>query len=409
MKELSRLGKNATWQIFGKGLGTALSMIIVFYIIRLLGPRDYGTFTLLTTILNIFLMIGGLGTESSMAYFLSKYKQSARDLIKKFLKIRVFLAIIGAIILLMSMNFISDYYNNPELKTYLPLIAFSMPFFILMNVSPQIFQGLNNLKEASISELIFYSSKIIAIPLIIWLGLSGGIIGYAIAYFCYCLYAYKKIFHLSKEKTGTFTKIKEFTKFSFINYFGTITLFLSANLMQLLLGKNPAELGYLDASMRIGMILSLVPNALLTALVPILVGKTKKEIKKVSSKILNYILISSLPFLAFFFFAPDFTTIALLGPDFFGISKIIQIASIMFFFNIISGFFESISYSIGKNKYIVLGNIIRFATIALLGAYAISALNAILILLAASLIVLLFISIITRGHYRIDFKSAMKT
>ncbi|MFA5303647.1 MAG: oligosaccharide flippase family protein [Candidatus Nanoarchaeia archaeon] len=407
MKELGVIGKNTAWQLFGKGLGTAISMVTIFLIIRMLGPINYGTFALLTTIMNLFYMFGGLGTESSMAYFLSKYKNSQFDLLKKFLKARVALIILSSLILFLSINFIADYYNNPGLKNYLPLVVFSMPFFILMNVAPGILQGLNNLKTTSIADLIFNVAKIAAIPLVIYLGLTGGLIGYLFAYVCYILYAYKQAFKLSK-KNEEFNKYSEFAKFSLINYVGTITIFLSNGLLPLILGKMPLELGYLDAASRVGMIMTLASTALLTALVPSIVGKKVEEIKTVSSKIMNYILIYVVPLLMFFFFASSFAANLLLGSEFSGIYALIKIVSVMFFFNIVSSLFEIISYSIGKNKYPVIGNVIRLVVILAFSSYAINAFNSSLIMLFAAGAVLVFMAVKARKYYRIDFKSAGK-
>lgn len=407
MKELGVIGKNTAWQLFGKGIGTAISMVTIFFIIRLLGPSNYGTFALLTTIMNLFYMFGGFGSESSIAYFLSKYKNSQFDLIKKFLKARGLLIILSSVVLFLSINFISNYYNNLELKNYLPLVALSMPFFILMNIAPGILQGLNNLKTISIADLIFNIAKITTIPLIIYLSIYGGIMGYFIAYFCYVIYAYKRAFKLSK-KQDKFNKYSEFTKFSLINYIGTITIFLSNNILQLILGKTPIELGYLDASLRVGMIISIIPVALLTALVPNIVGKKIEEIKNISSKIMNFILIGVIPLVIFFIFASKFATELLLGSDFSSINKIIQIMSITYFFNVVCAFFDTISYSIGKNKYSTIGNIIRVALIFIFTTHAINAFNASLILLVSSLTVLMFLSIKLRNYYKIDFKAVFK-
>jgi O-antigen/teichoic acid export membrane protein len=408
MKELGNIGKNTAWQLFGKGLGTIISMATIFFIIRFLGPANYGTFALLTTIMNLFYIFGGLGSEGSIAYFLSKYKNSQFDLIKKFLKARGVLIILSSIILLLSINFIADFYSNPGLKNYLPLIALSMPFFILMNIAPSIFQGLNNLKITSIADLIFNIAKIIAIPLIIYLGLYGGLIGYLIAYICYIIYAYKNAIELSKNKNEKFDKYGKFAKFSLITYTAAIAAFLAGNLLSLILGKIPLELGYFDAASRVGIIMTLVPIALLTALVPSIVGKKIGEIKNISSKIMNYILICMIPLLAFFFFASNFATELLLGSEFSAINRIIQIMSITYFLNVLCAFFEAIGYSIGKNKYGMIGNIIRVAIIISFAAYAISAFNTSLILLAASLIVLIFLSVMLRKYCDIDFWAFIK-
>ena len=408
MKELGSIGKNTAWQIFGKGLGTAISMVSVFFIIRLLGPANYGTFALLTTIMNLFYMLSGLGFEQSMPYFLSKYKNSQLDLIKKFLKARGVLIILASLVLFLSVNFIADYYGNAELKSYLPWIALSMPVFIIMNNAPHILQGLNNLKTTSIADLIFNIAKIAAIPLIIYFSIYGGIMGYFIAYAAYSVYAYKKISELSKSKNKKFDKYGDFAKFSLVNYAGTIIVFLYLYLLPLILGKFPVELGYLDASGRVGTILTLFSTALFTALIPGIVGKKVEEIRNVSSKIINYVLIYLVPLLAFFLFASNFATEFLLGSEFSSIYMIIQIVSVANFFNIFCGFFESISYSVGKNKYNVIGYLLRLIIVVIFSAYAINAFNVSLIFLGAAFANFIFISIKSRKYYSIDLRAAGK-
>ncbi|MDD4353041.1 MAG: hypothetical protein PHN56_01145 [Candidatus Nanoarchaeia archaeon] len=115
-----------------------------------------------------------------------------------------------------------------------------------------------------------------------------------------------------------------------------------------------------------------------------------------------------MPLLAFFFFASNFATEFLLGSEFLLINNLIQIMSLIYFFNILSSFFESINYSIGKNKYNVMGNIIRVIIILAFSGFAKTAFNTSLILLIASSIILIFMLIKTKNYYKIDFKSSFK-
>jgi O-antigen/teichoic acid export membrane protein len=375
----------------------------------LLGPENYGTLSLLTTIMGLAYSFSSLGLESSMPFFLAKYKESQRDLIKKFLKIRGVLIIIASITLLLLSGCIIDYYGNPELKDYLPIIAISLPFFIIMNIAPHILQGLKNLKSSSIADLIFNIAKSITLPFIMLWGLAGALFGYLASYISHIIYSYKKIFELSKKSGKKFSHYAEITRFSLINYASTIIFYISSSLLPLILGKNELELGYFDASLRIGMIITLPSTALITAMIPSLIGKNAEEKKSIVSKIITYIAICAIPLISFFLFSPNFAAKAILGDEFSSIGSIIQIAAIINLFNIIISLFDALSYSAGKNKYITIRHIISLAAILMLSSQASTAQNTSLIMLFSTICAAGFIMIMSMKYCSIDLKAMIKT
>ncbi len=409
MSELASIGKNTAWQLFGKGIGTIISMVIIFFIIRLLGPKDYGTLSLLTTIMGLAYSFSSFGLESSMTFFLAKYKESQKDLIKKFLKIRGLLIIIASIAILLLSNNIIDYYENESLRDYLPIIAISLPFFIIMNAAPLILQGLKNLKYSSIADLIFNIVKSITLPFIMLWGLAGALFGYMAAYISHIIYSYKKIFELTKKSGKKFSHYAELIKFSLINYASTIIAYTSSSILPLILGKNELELGYFDASLRIGMIITLPSTALISAMIPSIIGKNSDEKKSIVSKVITYIAISALPLISFFLFSPNFAAKAILGNEFSSIGRIIQITALINLFNIIISLFDALSYSAGKNKYITIRHIISVLAILMLSSQASTALNTSLIMLFSTICAAGFIMIMSIKYCSIDLKTIIKT
>lgn len=379
---LTKIGKNTVWHLIGKGVSTVLSIILVFLIAKFLGPDNYGTFSLAITFLFLFQQLTSLGLEQSLPYFIQKYLGQSRNLLKKYFRVRVLITLLGAIIFYFLADFIAGYYNNPPIAHYLRLIALFIPFFILMNASYQIFQGFNDLKQSMKVDVVFSTTKFLALALILLgFGVAGSIIGYGISYIITTVFAYLIICHRFLKRGREFKKVKSFARYAGTTFMVGVFTFLANYLINLYLGFNPSELGFFDSANKVGLFVSLVPVALSTSLLPSITSKSKKKIKAIVNRLLKYYLVCLLPVIIILLSIPNFIVNLLLSADYSVITSFLWIIVIALAVNTLVTIYNAVSYGIGKPQYVLVGFIIKTAVIFSFSYYLTSAFNASIVFL----------------------------
>lgn len=123
--------KNIFKQFFQIGMGTIIGILLGLVttpiITRIFSPNEYGQYTLFNTYTHIAVMILCLGLDQALVrfYYVSNEINYKRALIKKTIKIPVYLSIV-LIVALFVFYFVSDYRLN--------LSSFLM-FFLIMKVT----------------------------------------------------------------------------------------------------------------------------------------------------------------------------------------------------------------------------------------------------------------------------------
>ncbi|MFA5406153.1 MAG: oligosaccharide flippase family protein [Candidatus Nanoarchaeia archaeon] len=406
---IKKVGKNATWHLIGKSVSTVLSMVLIFFLARLLGPTDYGTFALVITILTLSHQLTTLGLEHGLPYFMQKYKEQMASLVKKIISVRLIIGVITAIAVFVAADYIGVFYNNTELGSYLRLTALFIPFFILMNISYYIFQGFNNLKHYMNVDLLFSATKFASLLLIIiGLGITGAVIGYGISYLITVLFAYAVIYN-KLSKGSEFTERKELLKYSTTMFFTSIFMTLSNYLMNLYLGFNSSELSFFDLSNKAGLFILLISGAISSALLPSIINKKKEEIKELTGRFMKYVFIYALPIATIFFSASNFIITLLLGSEYLGMISVFRVMAIglsaMAFYQI----YESITYGTGKPRIVLWISIIKVIITIALSSYLINAFNASIIFTGLMVSALIIMSVTQRKYVKHNWVSYVKS
>jgi O-antigen/teichoic acid export membrane protein len=176
--------------LLGNSLSTAILAIASIIIARLLGPGDYGLFSLVIVVPSFFIGLVDLGVTSAITRFSAKYRAEGRNLeveniIKTGLLFELIVGICVSLFCLLFSNFLATYLiNRSEVSFYVRIASILILLQTLSNTLNSIFIGLEKMSNNAITMIIRAITKISLSPLFIILGLSifGALLGQITCY-----------------------------------------------------------------------------------------------------------------------------------------------------------------------------------------------------------------------------------
>jgi O-antigen/teichoic acid export membrane protein len=150
--------------------GMGLSYLLIYYISKKTGAQGVGFFHTMLQILTVLGMILGLGINIAVLRYVGQFnneleKDKIKDLYHNFVVVVGPLSVLVSIVLFFSSESIVQYFGkNHEYALGLKVIAFSLPFFTINQISVELIRGL---KLLQISELI----RSVLRPLVMTIGI----------------------------------------------------------------------------------------------------------------------------------------------------------------------------------------------------------------------------------------------
>ena len=266
----------------------AVSSIVVA---RLLGPEDYGVYSISFVAPALLISLVGLGLDAAAIRFPAKYIAEGRGRIaSKFigmvLAFRLTSGLAASLICLLLSDFMAGaLLDRPGIAPYVRLLSILILFETLFSLLYSLFVGLNSSRYASILKVLMASFKGIVTPLLVFLGFGvyGALIGHVIGYVVpsivglLMLYShhYRRLnpspgmvgFSGDRDGSGCFLEI---VRFSMPLYGSSLLTLLLGNYQAILLARfsSDAEVGFFRAAVNISTILTVVTSPILTALFP---------------------------------------------------------------------------------------------------------------------------------------------
>lgn len=176
--------------LLGNSLSTAILAIASIIIARLMGPGDYGLFSLVIVVPSFFIGLVDLGVTSAITRFSAKYRAEGRsteveNITKTGLLFELIIGISVSIFCLLFSNFLATYLiNRSEASFYVRIASILILLQTLSNTLNSIFIGLEKMSNTAITMIIRAITKISLSPLFIILGLSifGALLGQITCY-----------------------------------------------------------------------------------------------------------------------------------------------------------------------------------------------------------------------------------
>ena len=375
--------KNSIYQ-FSTTIVTKIgSLIFMIILARLLMPELFGLYSLALSTILIFGAFSELGLETTLLRFLSKELGKKKAKLKPYLfylgKIKIYLTILSAALLLILANYLANtFYQKP---IFLALLA-----GILYIVFNQITGFLKSILYASNSfvsifkrEAAFQISRVILIPLIVFLAIRYSLLSelslmLIILFLAFSLliaslflfFDAKKIYlkKIRSEKTSKLSKKQKKSVNAFL--IATAVLVLSGvffgNIDKVMLGRFVASefIGYYTVAFSlVGALIPLV-GFVGVALLPIFSRLKGKRLKKGFRKSLKLIVPISVGIFLVTFTIAHLAVLIIYGREYLLATNILRILSLLLIISPLIGIYSM--YFISQGKPQVVSKLLVIAT-----------------------------------------------
>ncbi|PIO08355.1 hypothetical protein COU59_01880 [Candidatus Pacearchaeota archaeon CG10_big_fil_rev_8_21_14_0_10_34_12] len=357
------------------------SLLFTIIIARLLMPELFGLYSLALSTILIFSTFSELGLGPTLVRFLSKElgknikSKKAKSYIAYLGKLRFLLLFSSILILLISSKFIAQiYYQKP---IFLALIAGALYILVVGVVSflESILHALNSFKNIFYKEVVFQSTRLVIIPLIVLFLLKKStsnefilfymVLGLSISYIFSSIIllvsSNKKLSHLPLEKIKiSFLEKKRINRFIFPISAIVITTTFYGSIDMVMLGRfvSPEYIGYYRAA--ISLIAALTSlTTFSVVLLPIFSRMKGKQLERGFTKSISVVFPVSIVLSLFIILFSKIIIHIIFGGDYAQSVTLLRFFSLMIIsISIISIY---VSYFTAKGKLLIIARLLVFS------------------------------------------------
>ncbi|MBM7571382.1 oligosaccharide flippase family protein [Aquibacillus albus] len=349
--------KGSAISFFLKVTSFILGYILHFLIAKIYGASSVGIYSIIQTLINIFVVLSVMGLDTTSLRLISQYKDGFNTNVSGYYykRITIFIlfssSVVTSLVLAISPVIKESFFG--DINSYIPIIvvAIAIPFMSLLKVTSESFKGFNKVKSASL--FIFVLVPLFNIIFIVILDLinSNGYLMPLITYLCsliisslLCFYFLLKYLYRTRTESKTVKNVsyRSLLKISLPMLVTSSMLLIMSWTDILMIGyfMNTNDVGIYSIAVKVATITSFTLTAVNTISAPKFSELFwKKEIiglKKIVETSSKLIFLSSTPILFFiFFFSKDI--LSLFGKEFIGGWFVLIILGMGQFINSITG------------------------------------------------------------------------
>ncbi len=317
MDSLKKVAKSAAIVFLGLFLSKFLTYLYRIITARI-GVEEYGLLSLGLAVfgtLGIFSVIGlNVGVVRYVAYYKARQEMNrVKGTITSSLKIGLTLSLILAGIMFFGSGWISlTFFHTADASIILKILAIGLPFYTQREI---LFAAIKAYSERADYETYSRSigeNLVKVIVTLVLLTLGYGVIGSAYAYllaiiatFFISLYILEKqVFPIVKTRIISIKDPKEIVYFSLPVMFSSLInqVIVWSGLMMMGYYRNASEVGVYNVALPTATLLSIVPEGIITLLIPILCGlyiaKKTEEFAETLRTSIKWVYFLNLPILA---------------------------------------------------------------------------------------------------------------
>ena len=315
--------KGTSWSLIGNIFFKLLSFVYVIVLARMATQDDIGIFYLVLSIIGLLALFVDLGFSQSFARYIPYFKarkenQNILKLLKSSYAISILLALFFSFLLFWQADFITDQYQNNNLKTALVLLIPYLALYVLFHLNVTFFQGqkdvramvlTNNLQNAtkllfSLGLFLFAGADILTISI-------SFLVSFLVAVLVSLFFVYsnvKKLDKMPSEAGHTYPQLlREILPFSLMLTVVTSLWTIITSLDRIMIGFllppdiSASQVAIYSISTSLATLLMIFPGAIGTMFFPVvsqLVGENKiKEIQETCSTSIRWVLFITVPFM----------------------------------------------------------------------------------------------------------------
>jgi O-antigen/teichoic acid export membrane protein len=201
--------KNIASTFTAQMMTASLTAVLTLFLVRALGPKQYGLFAVTIGISSIAIAFVDLGISSSTVRFVAEHRgrdAKVRELITDALKLKVVLTGLGCALLAALASVIAGAYGNPELVWPLRAIALATfgqsTYLMLLGISAALGRAVVNVRLVAAESLLEVSASVALV--LAGGGAAGAAFGRAIGYVLGAVIAACVVLRLSEHGTVRF-------------------------------------------------------------------------------------------------------------------------------------------------------------------------------------------------------------
>jgi len=342
MKNNTKIFSNSFYLLLDLAVITLLSFIFWFILGRLLTPAETGVVFTSWGLSSIISVLTIFGLQSALVKLISENENDKK--VSAFIQISFKYVLIANVTAFLLIILLHQYFSSLIGFTFLITLLTGLNVFIvsLSNLSSAVLGGFQSMKKIFTTDFIGYTFKILAIPILVFIGLSstGALIALFGTFFLIFILRAKPSWFSFKTSSEIRSTIFKYSLPSFVSGIAGI-VFSNIQYVILTIIKNAQATGIFGYAMLVTSPLDLITITFGSALFPIISNLSTRNSGKTQSYLLNlitrYSLMIVLPaavFLAYFgkpfflIFFPQYVSAIILFPFLIPAAIIFGIASI---------------------------------------------------------------------------------
>lgn len=313
-KSLKSISRSAFWTFWGILASNIIGYFYRIPLARLLGTHAYGLFCLGTSLLGLLYILSLLGLSDGLVRTVAVYQsQGDHNKVKNTIKASFVISLVASILLMLLILQIAPFiavkiFHNKQFTTVLRLFALLLPVKSTIVLLTAVFRSFHKITLMVFFEQIAekaFRTLFILLFLIIGFRLYGAVFGFILAAtftLLAALFAYKKnIIVDSKNGKGISDISKELLRFSIPLLFSGFLYTTAYYFDTFCLGffRDAKSVGVYNAVANLALFLIIFSTSIASLQLPVIsklwAQNDRKEIKKIYTAIVNWILITSLP------------------------------------------------------------------------------------------------------------------
>jgi O-antigen/teichoic acid export membrane protein len=301
MSTIQKIAKNTSVMFIAQIMTYGLGFFITMYTAQYLGAEGFGILSLALSITAIFGIIGDMGLGTLMVREIARDKTTSNKYISNIALIKVILSLLMFTLIVLTVNIIG---YNKLVSTVIYLITISVVINAFGGVLTAIFQASERMEYLSGSTIL--NSVLMFLGTMIGIYYKLDILFFASLYIIanslvliYIIIVYIKKFDLPKIEVDTkFWKptIKEAWPFGITSLSGMLYTYIDSIMLSIMQGNE--VVGWYSAAYRLMLITLFIPNAINTAVFPVmsrLYNSSRDSLTLMYEKYFKYMLIIGIP------------------------------------------------------------------------------------------------------------------
>ena len=368
-EEESIIASNSLYYISRYASKFLFSFIVGIFLVRFLGPSNYGLYSLSMVYWGMFSAVFSMGFGSTIQYAVSKYRakkdpESAVWIVKHYLLMLSISSIIGAIVMFLLSGTIAQIYRIPQLSLLIKVLAVGLLFYSLSeSFSANVYIGYQKMKYTFITGITYDVLRLVQVAVVVaGLGILGAIAFYDIIYIIVgimSVYLVYRILHKNSSSTQiSASDMGEFRSYNRFSYESNLISFTYGSVMMLLLGFLAPDIsfvGFYRAGLLMASVLSTPASALIAApfatSTKFLIRKEMDNVYRVQSVLIRYAAMITIPLVVGAMISARQLVIYLYRSQLLGAQTPFQIILLSVLVSGILAPLTSVLSAMGKQKY----------------------------------------------------------